>query len=125
MGAMRNLLLAVMAVSAVGCAPGFRGIYPGMNGAEVTQAMGGRGPAQVQTFEQGYSSWYYNEDQCVLMKDNIVMNKDTSHSEGGVHVYGVGGFSMKQRAQCLPPGVMADPNTAVNVAIPGANIRIK
>jgi len=96
-----------------------------MNAHDVADAMGGRGPSQVTSFEQGYAGWYYNEDQCVLMKDNIVVGKEVSKNQGGVSVAGVGGFSMKERAQCLPPGVQADPNQSINVGLPGANIRIK
>ena len=122
---MRMLMMAVLAVSAVGCATGFRGIYPGMNGQEVAEAMGGRGPAEIRSYDQGYASWYYDEDRCVLMKDNLVVAKDVSHDAGGVHVIGVGGFSLKDRAQCVPPGLMADPNQSVSVGFGPANVRVR
>jgi hypothetical protein len=121
---MRTTLL-LLCLTATGCAAGFRGIYPGMNAGQVAEAMGGVGPASVVPYDQGYAGWYYNEDQCVLMQNNVVVSKAVSQSQGGIAVAGLGGFSMKQRAQCLPPGVQADTTPTVNVGIPGANIKVR
>ncbi len=96
-----------------------------MNGQEVAQAMGGRGPMEIRLYEQGYASWYYDEDRCVLMKDNLVMAKDVSREEVGANVVGVGGFSIRQRAQCLPPGVMADPNQPVSIGLGPARLHLQ
>lgn len=121
---MRTTLL-LMCLTATGCAAGFQGIYPGMNAGQVAEAMGGMGPASVVPYDQGYAGWYYNEDQCVLMQNNVVVSKAVSQNQGGVGIVGIGGFSMKQRAQCLPPGVQPDTTPSVNVGIPGANIQVR
>ena len=106
------------------CVPGFRAIYPGMSSGQVAEAMG-NGPTQVTPYENGYSSWFFNDDRCVLLKDNVVVSKATSHNQGGVHVAGIGGISFKQPAQCLPPGMQADPTTTINVGLPRVNVNVR
>lgn len=118
-GAIRGAMLLVC-LTLTGCAAGFRGISPGMTSAQVRDSMGDLGPTKVTPYHEGYSSWYYGDDQCLLMKDNVVVSKDVTSHRGGLAIRGVGGFSVAQQAQCSPPWVSAAPNTTLDVGISGA-----
>jgi hypothetical protein len=130
MGTPYRSMLGLVTFTLVGLAgcgpsyPGFQGIYPGMTGAQVSEAMGGRGPATVTTLSGGYSAWYFNKDQCVLMKDNAVVDKHQSETQTAVSVPGIGGFSSTKRAKCLPPGQTDDSDNAVSVGVPGAAVNV-
>lgn len=85
------------------CAGGFQAIYPGMTVPEVNHAMK-NGPTRIEQLSGGYSSWYYGEDQCLLMKDEKVASKDQSQEKGGLSVFGIGGAKERRLAECVPPG---------------------
>jgi hypothetical protein len=90
-------------VGAVGCAPAFTRIYPGMTGDEVVKTMG-RGPSRAESFNNSdYAAWYYGEDSCLLMKQNTVVAKEITQKGTAVNTP-LGGYTELQRAQCVPPG---------------------
>ncbi len=122
---MRRFVLLVLASTTVtACAPGFRAIAPGMDSAQVSSAMG-TGPSQVVPYNDGYATWYYGPDQCLLVRNNVVVAKDVTHRRGGISIPGVGGLSVNERAQCVPPGVQADPNETLNVGVRGVHVNVR
>lgn len=121
---MHRLLTAALLLASA-CAPGFRAIYPGMTTAEVTKAMGDLGPSTVTPFNDGYAAWYYGEDRCVLLRNDVVVSKATSYRQAGVSLPGVGSLSLKQPAECLPPGVQPRRTSEVNVGLPFGNVNVR
>jgi hypothetical protein len=105
---MRSLLLtSALALATSGCAArGFEHLYPGMTAAQVADAMG-RGPARAQEFGDGSAAWYFDEDHCVLMRDHLLVAKDTSRTRVAVKTP-VATLKDQDKAWCGPPGTSAD-----------------
>ncbi|MFP2895565.1 hypothetical protein [Corallococcus sp. 4LFB] len=101
---MRSALLtALLALAATGCAtPGFEKLYPGMTAAQVADTMG-KGPARAQEFPDGSSAWYFDEDHCVLMRDQVLVAKSTTETRTAVHTP-VASLKQQDKAWCGPPG---------------------
>lgn len=98
-----SLLTAVLALAATGCAtPGFEKLYPGMTAAQVADAMG-RGPARAQEFSDGSAAWYFDEDHCVLMRDQTLVAKSTTRTRAEVNTPVVV-MKAEDKAWCGPPG---------------------
>jgi hypothetical protein len=101
------IAFATAPVVLVGCVAGFSSLYPGMSSEQVAGAMG-RGPTRTEMFEGGYTAWYYGENECVLMQNNTLVDKQVSRRVQGVETPIVG-YHDKELAQCLPPGVQRAP----------------
>ncbi|RKH63762.1 hypothetical protein [Corallococcus aberystwythensis] len=97
------LLSALLALAATGCAaPGFEKLYPGMTAAQVADTMG-KGPARAQEFGDGSAAWYFDEDHCVLMRDQVLVAKSTTETRTAVRTP-VGTLEDQDKAWCGPPG---------------------
>jgi hypothetical protein len=96
-------LIGTGAVLLCGCVPGFRSVYPGMTSEQVVTAMG-RGPERTQLFDATYSAWYFDEDHCLLMQGNQVIDKQQSLVTDSVDTL-LGGYQKELKAECVPPGV--------------------
>ncbi len=79
----------------------FSKIYPGMTADDVAKTMG-KGPNSVEPFKEGYASWHYGEDRCLLLKDDKVVAKDETTTKGSVDTPW-GGAKERKLAQCVPP----------------------
>lgn len=80
----------------------FAKIYPGMMADEVAKTME-RGPSRVEPFPEGYASWSYGDDRCLLVKDEKVVAKDETQVKGSIDTPW-GGAKERKLAQCVPPG---------------------
>ena len=103
---LKTTLILGVAFLLVSCASSgkkFAKIYPGMTVEQVGTVME-TGPSQVQTLSDGYASWYYGEDRCLLMKDEKVISKDQSKDDGGIEIFGIGGARQRRLAECVAPG---------------------
>jgi hypothetical protein len=116
----RLFLSASVLATAAGCAsgprPNFNAVYPGMPTQQVVQAMQG-GPTRAQAFPDGSSAWYYGEDQCVLVRDEKVITKDTTQDREAASFVGVASVHEKQKAFCAPEGVDR-PKSQADIATP-------
>ncbi|NBD13424.1 MULTISPECIES: hypothetical protein [Corallococcus] len=107
----------VLALAATGCAaPGFDKLYPGMTAAQVADAMG-KGPARAQEFQDGSSAWYFDEDHCVLMRDQVLVAKSTTETRTAVRTP-VGTLEDQDKAWCGPPGTDAQGRREQTVQTP-------
>ncbi|CAM3065233.1 hypothetical protein G4177_12255 [Corallococcus sp. ZKHCc1 1396] len=113
-----SLMTAVLALTASGCATtsGFEQLYPGMTPAQVANAMG-KGPARAQEFQDGSSAWYFDEDHCVLMRDNVLVAKSTTQTRTAVRTP-MGSLKDQDKAFCGPPGSEGDATREQTVHTP-------
>ncbi|MBI4373426.1 MAG: hypothetical protein HY542_00980, partial [Deltaproteobacteria bacterium] len=63
------LVLAVVAVAACASGPRWDKIVPGMSGQMVMTEMKG-GPSRIDPYAEGYSSWFYGDNSCILMQSD-------------------------------------------------------
>ncbi|HZH13065.1 MAG TPA: hypothetical protein VE057_01750 [Archangium sp.] len=118
----QSLAILVLAVCS-GCANHFKQLYPGMTGQQVAEVMTS-GPSRTEEFPEGYSAWYYGDEQCLLLRDNTVVAKQ--ETEGKSEVYTPLGFVREEiHAQCLPPGVSRPERREREIRTPIGGIRIK
>lgn len=107
-------LLALVAMS--GCAAGrFAKLSPGMGSSEVVAVMGN--PSQVVEWNERESSWYFGHAHCTLMRDGLVVTKDTARTEV-VASTPVGHLRTERQASCAPPGAAAARQRTVSVGTP-------
>ncbi|RKH34662.1 hypothetical protein D7Y13_33500 [Corallococcus praedator] len=112
-----SLMIAVLALAATGCATsGFEQLYPGMTPAQVASTMG-KGPAHAQEYQDGSSAWYFDEDHCVLMRDNVLVAKSTTQTRTAVHTP-VGSLKDQDKAFCGPPGAEGNANREQTLQTP-------
>ncbi|RKG73990.1 hypothetical protein [Corallococcus terminator] len=112
-----SLMTAVLALATTGCATsGFEQLYPGMTPAQVANTMG-RGPARAQEFQDSSSAWYFDEDHCVLMRDNVLVGKSTTQTRTAVHTP-VGTLKDQDKAFCGPPGSEGNANREQTLQTP-------
>lgn len=96
----------------------FERITPGMSSNEVKEAMDA-GPSRFEhVADTNYMTWYWGDDYCVLMKDDKVVAKDSTHQGSTASVAGAG-YEETSRAQCLAPGQTAKSGTDRTINIPG------
>ncbi|WP_052519073.1 hypothetical protein [Archangium violaceum] len=86
-----------------GCANRFKQLYPGMTRQQVVEQME-RAPSRTELFEDGYSAWYYGEDQCLLFQQDVVVAKQRTEVTTNVKTP-LGSLREELKPQCLPPGV--------------------
>jgi hypothetical protein len=113
-----TLLLAFPLLAGCG---GYHAVNPGMTTAEAAKEMRAYQTTRIEPFDGGYSASYYNNDTCILFKDDKVVAKNQAEEQrsmvavGGV---GAGGVTVCH-AVCVPPGVSRQPqceSSAVLVA---------
>lgn len=92
--------------SVLGCG-GYRSIAPGMSTAEVNKEMGGWTVDKIVPFGDGYSASYYNNDTCILFKDERVIAKDQGEERRNAIALGGMGIGAVEvcHALCVPPNV--------------------
>jgi hypothetical protein len=108
---MKKIMITIAVVGGIfsmACASSggkhFGKIYPGMTTEQAVATMDGKGPSQVQSYDKGYSAWYYGKDQCLLIQEEKVVSKSTSEKNTTLDALTFGGYSSKKLAQCVPPG---------------------
>lgn len=86
----------------LGCASAFSQITPGMTSFQVAEVMG-NGPSRAQEFQDGSVAWFYGADQCVLIRNDVVVGKEVTEHQRGVSTPWVS-MSQVRPAQCAPAG---------------------
>lgn len=100
----------------------FSRVYPGMSQPEVNKVMG-KAPSKVEPFSDNYAAWYYDENHCLLLKDEKVLSKAQSEEKGSLEIFGLGGAGLKRLAQCLPPGQTQKEKVQRKIETPFGNFR--
>mgnify|MGYP001606823770 CR=1 FL=1 len=121
----RILFIGIVLIAASSCASmnkKFAKLYPGMTVGQINETLG-RGPDLVEPYSDGYASWYYGEDRCILVKDEQLVTKDVSKETGGISVMGMGGASEKRLAECVPPGQQRTKKVVRSVETPWGSVR--
>jgi hypothetical protein len=95
----------------------FERIVPGMSESDVRKQMD-TGPSRFEAINSQYTTWYWNNDFCVLFKDAKVVAKDNSESQRKVSVAG-GGYEETRVPQCLAPGQTGTTATSRTINVPG------
>lgn len=99
----------------LGCASAFSRITPGMTSFQVAEVMG-NGPSRAQEFRDGSVAWFYGADQCVLIRNDVVVGKEVTEHQRGLSTPWVS-LSQERPAQCAPAGERMDV-TRTNVYTP-------
>lgn len=121
----------LVAIAVLGCggtrrASGFPQIAPGMTSQQVYDLMG-YGPSKAQEFKDGSVAWFYGENACVRLREDLVVAKEVTENTSNVHTPW-GGMTQKRVAQCAPAGEAVEssqtriytPLGSVNVPTPKA-----
>ncbi len=113
-----STLLASLAL--LGCggsrrASGFPQIAPGMTSQQVYDLMGS-GPTQAREFKDGSVAWFYGNNACVRIREDLVVGKELTEQATTVHTPW-GGVSQRRVAQCAPPDEAVD-STRTDVYTP-------
>lgn len=116
-----GLLLTGVIALGFGCASQekrFEDIVPGMSVEDVRDTMKA-GPSRFENIANtNYSAWYWENEYCVLFKDQKVVAKDSRVESRNMSV-GPGKYSEVHLPQCLAPGQTAESATERSVNIPG------
>lgn len=118
----RPLLVAgLLALFAFGCAHPFKKIQPGMTAAEVRAVTEDNAPSDVITWPTapGAEAWYYGPDRCILLVNEVVRKKSVTHTRASGGIPGIVRVSVREQAECAPPGLESNQQPTTNVSIPG------
>ncbi|MBE2253557.1 MAG: hypothetical protein IAE78_28775 [Myxococcus sp.] len=117
---MRALLFLPL-LGLVACGHPFKRIHPGMTVAEVREVTGDHAPTDVRTWPQapGQEAWYYGPDRCILVVNDVVRQKSVTRTRASGGIPGVVRVSVRDQAECAPPGLEANAGPSTNVSVPG------
>ena len=117
---MRTLLLLPL-LAAFGCGHPFKRIQPGMTAAEVREVTADHAPTDVRTWPQapGSEAWYYGPDRCILLVNDVVRQKSVTRTRASAGIPGVVRMSVRDQAECAPPGLESNAGPTTNVSVPG------
>jgi hypothetical protein len=118
---LASLTLLVAVVSFPSCTSHFARVGPGMTVGEVTEVMH-RQPSRIEQHAEGYSAWYYDQDRCILLKDDRVVGKAEEVDQASVGTP-FGGLVVTRPAVCAPPFEAQTANSNVRLYLPSTVIR--
>jgi hypothetical protein len=115
-------MLTIMMVSCASTGSKFGKLYPGMTSDQVVQTME-KGPSKVEQFPEGYASWYYGENHCLLMKEEKIITKSQTEEKEVIGIPELGGMKEKKKAECIPPYMKSAKKVEREVETPFGTIR--
>lgn len=105
---VRILCTLLASTALMGCAhnSGFRQLAPGMTTQQVYDLMGS-GPSKAREFKDGSVAWFYGNNACVRIREDLVVAKEVTEENANVWTPWVG-VTQQRIAQCAPPDETVD-----------------